>query len=94
MIHGLKGYWRGCKCVKCRSGYALYRQRYRSHRASHGTKLVSVERVAPILNGFASGYAASRATGVDISIICDIRAGRQKRIHVDTEAKILNAREI
>lgn len=89
MDHGLRAYWRGCRCMTCRSTYARYTNSRYLARAKGETNLVPINRARQLLLTFESSYDAARMIGINQSTVSRIITRSVKKIRKSTEQKIL-----
>lgn len=87
MIHGLRSYWNGCRCDRCKSANAHY---FRIRRFNEPRDYyVPIRRAQQLLLQFEDAADAARVLKISRITAWSIRSGSVKKIRRSTEQKIL-----
>lgn len=89
-LHGIRSWWRGCRCTECRAAHASYELRRITNRALGVDAYSSPDFARAVLSRVTLKQIVI-ATGLSRSGLRQIREGKVKRILVETERKILRA---
>lgn len=87
--HGLRAWWRGCKCPVCRSAWSKYNYQRQRARKNGSYVLVSAKRAQEHLEKFESVWKLSKVSGINRSTLERIRDGVRHQIRPETEKKVL-----
>jgi hypothetical protein len=88
VTHGLRGYWRGCRCLICRAAEAEYRSARRRTSADELVQAESVRQHLVTLRGTGRRYIAKRA-GISDRTVRDILNGTRQQIRAGTAKRLL-----
>jgi hypothetical protein len=90
MNHGLRSFWRGCRCFICRVAYSDYARDYYHGRTRGRSNLVPIRRARQLLLTFDSSEDAARVLKMSQPTIWRIINKKVKYIRRETEKRILD----